>query len=205
MREKWRTFGVSKALLVILVVSLTLGQVVAVKSISTVHTIGPWTLSKPWNPLKIANNTIPIGETMDVSAVLEAGKKYHIFLVGDWVNPDNPKTDYDVIIRSPYDSLSFTEATGLPEQASNDPPGQFYISQQSGTYHFLIHNDPEDSRGAQSAVFMIIEHVDTDKSTPPSYRGDCCRRITRSPSSPLGTSSRPRPVTSQFTSTHPTR
>jgi hypothetical protein len=135
-----------------------------------------WSLSKPWNPLKIANNTIQPGEIMEVSAVLEEGKTYHIFLVGDWVNPANNGTDYDIIVQGPSVSETYTEATGYPEQVSNDGKGQYFVAPKSGIYRFMIENDIGNSarfpsNNALPAVFMVIEHIKTDKRYTSSMRG----------------------------------
>jgi hypothetical protein len=123
-------------------------------------------IDEPWQPLFIGNNTIPVGDTMVVTCYLEGGKNYHIFLVGDYVNEINPQTDYDIFVESPTGArTTHTEATGLPEQVSNDALHQFYYAQESGTYTFRIHNDPEDTKNgmAEPAVFMIIEHKEINK------------------------------------------
>ena len=93
---------------------------------------------------------------------LQAGHKYHIFLVGDWISNSTEATDYDIEVRNPSNVVVSinTESAGLPEQVANDEKHQFFIPSQSGDYRFLIYNDPKDSYGEEAAVFMIIEHLE---------------------------------------------
>ncbi len=45
-----------------------------------------------------ASIPIPLGESWNLIYNLEQGKRYHVFLVGDWVsNNTNPRTDYDIL------------------------------------------------------------------------------------------------------------
>ena len=119
-----------------------------------------------WNPILIGNNTIIPQTSEYLKYTLQAGKTYHIFLVGNWTEPVPSTTDYDVYVTGPSgESYRFTEAKSLPEQVFNDGKGQFFIPKSSGTYTFEIHNDEgnTDGNNATSAVFMAIEHVGTDR------------------------------------------
>lgn len=119
-----------------------------------------------WNPILIGNNTIMPQTSEYLKYTLQAGKTYHIFLVGNWTEPVPSTTDYDVYVTGPNSEVyRFTEAKGLPEQVFNDGKGQFFITKSSGTYTFEIHNDEGNTNGnnAASAVFMVIEHVGTDR------------------------------------------
>ncbi len=108
---------------------------------------------------------------MEILCKLEEGRKYHIYLVGDWIknmteiDQDDPMTDYDIEVFDSQNNLisSHTEAAGLPEQVSNDKDHQYFVPKITDTYRFVIHNDPEDSEGDDQAVFMIIEHLEMNK------------------------------------------
>lgn len=146
-----------------------------------------YVITKPWKPLFIGNGTIPEGDKMVVTCTLQAGKRYHIFLVGDYVNEANPQTDYDIFVYPPSGpQTTHTEATGMPEQVANDAAHQFYVARSSGTYRFEIHNDPEDTKNgmAEPAVFMVIEHIDTDKRLSTSLMG---RLLPSDPQNPAST------------------
>jgi len=125
---------------------------------------------EPFKPQIIDENEIPYKSSgtpasKEYKCYLEAGHKYHIFLVGDWVtNNTKEATDYDVEVRNPNSVLISinTEAAGLPEQVANDEKHQYFVPTQSGDYTFRIINDPEDSAEgkAKAAIFMIIEHME---------------------------------------------
>jgi len=139
------------------------------------------TIEKPFEPVIIENGTIPLNtryrvDPLEILCKLEEGRKYHIFLVGDWIKnmteteseysmTDNPMTDYDIEVFDSQDRLisGHTEAAGLPEQVANDPNHQYFVPPKTDTYRFAIYNDPEDSEGEESAVFMIIEHLEMNK------------------------------------------
>lgn len=113
---------------------------------------------------------------MKVSAVLEEGRIYHIFLVGDWVDPARNGTDYDIILQGPAVFDTFTEATGYPEQVANDGRGQYFVAPASGIYEFSIQNDEGNSAGfppnnALPAAFMVVEHIETDRPYLSQMRG----------------------------------
>ena len=125
---------------------------------------------EPFKPQIIDEGEIPYKSSgtpasKEYKCYLEAGHKYHIFLVGDWVtNNTKEATDYDVEVRNPNSVLISinTEAAGLPEQVANDEKHQYFIPTQSGDYTFRVINDPEDSAEgeAKGAIFMIIEHIE---------------------------------------------
>ncbi len=116
-------------------------------------------------PVFIAEDEIPLGEEMLVFCPLVAGKIYHIYLIGDWLDFENPVTDYDVIVYDPYNvkMLEATESAGLPEQIYTDHFRQFFIPEMSGVHKFVIKNDESDSEKAESAIFMIMEHIELNK------------------------------------------
>jgi len=134
------------------------------------------TIKKPVDPIfiNVDENTnyrekcsigIPIGESWDFKYYLEEGKKYHIFLVGDWIcNETEPTTDYDIMTTYPSTSQTQwnTESAGLPEQVANDENHQYFVPPSTGTYKFTIVNDERDSKGYQSAMFMLLEHIDVN-------------------------------------------
>jgi hypothetical protein len=95
---------------------------------------------------------------------LKAGKRYHIFLVGEWIcNETDPITDYDIDVIKPNGARDkFTESAGLVEHVSNDEYYQYYVPDQSGEYTIRIINDLRDSMGTQPAIFMLIEHIDVN-------------------------------------------
>ncbi|KON31580.1 hypothetical protein AC482_00010 [miscellaneous Crenarchaeota group-15 archaeon DG-45] len=106
---------------------------------------------------------IDIGKKQDIVYTLEKGKRYHIFLVGDWVDFTDPRTDYDIFTYGPDGKETWhTESAGIPEHVANDKPHQLFKADASGSYRFEIVNDKRDSNGSDPAVFMLIEHVETD-------------------------------------------
>ena len=183
---------VSQALRGVLLLSLLLnvGGLLALTEHSTIPSVfgaQSYVIDKPWEPLFIGNGTIPAGDKMVVTCTLQAGKRYHVFLVGDYVNEANPQTDYDIFVYPPSGpQTTHTEATGMPEQVANDAAHQFYVARSSGTYRFEIHNDPEDTKNGmdEPAVFMVIEHIDTDKRLSTSLMG---RLLPSDPQNPAST------------------
>ena len=107
---------------------------------------------------------IDIGDIWELDYFLEAGKRYHVFLVGDWIcNETEPQTDYDINTVYPDGKSQWnTESAGLPEQVANDGKHQFFIAPTTGTYRFKIINDERDSKDTEGAVFMLIEHIDVN-------------------------------------------
>ena len=120
---------------------------------------------KPYEPQFIDEGEILQGSFEEFRCTLEAGHRYHVFLVGDWISNKTEATDYDVEVRDPDGSpVSVnTESAGLPEQVSNDPRQRYFVPAKSGVYTFKVYNDPRDSMGAEAAVFMIIEHIEVNK------------------------------------------
>jgi hypothetical protein len=126
------------------------------------------TVRKPVDPILFndGNSTIKIGvgDEWDIYYILEKGKLYHIFLVGEWVmNESDPITDYDIRVSGPGMSYSWhTESAGLLEQVSNDEGYPYFMPEASGKFEFKIINDERDSESNQSAFFMLIEHIDVN-------------------------------------------
>ena len=118
-------------------------------------------------PVVIEEDQILPGELWTFAYYLEGGHKYHIYLVGEWVNLDDHLTDYDVhVYRARSSVLNFisshTEAAGYPEQISNDDNGWYFTPDQSGSYYLCVRNDPNDSQESESATLMVIEAIDPD-------------------------------------------
>lgn len=116
-------------------------------------------------PVFIEEGEIPLGEELVVYCPLVQWKEYHIYLIGEWLDFENPVTDYDIIVYDPYNEkmLEASDSAGLPEQISTDKRHQFFIPEKSGVHKFVIKNDESDSEKAESAVFMIMEHIELDK------------------------------------------
>ena len=53
----------------------------------------------PVDPYFISEGEIPEGEELDIYYYLEKGQPYHIFMVGDWVEDNESRTDYDIFTR----------------------------------------------------------------------------------------------------------
>ncbi|HEX9915320.1 MAG TPA: hypothetical protein VGB32_10410 [Candidatus Bathyarchaeia archaeon] len=121
-----------------------------------------------YEPRIIAANEIPLDQnrprSLDLTYWLEAGNRYHIFLVGDWVSNETDATDYDIWVYNNNGILSrHTESAGLPEQVGNDAKNQYFNPPQTGDYTFRIINDPKDSGGADPAVFMVMQHMEINR------------------------------------------
>ena len=134
---------------------------------------------KPVDPVFIndGSDTIEFGPPQEWDSwVLEydltRDRKYHIFLVGDFViNDTDPVTDYDIYTYLPNARVpeerytTHTESAGLPEQVANDAAHQYFVPPQSGKYTFEIKydvRDSEDDSEPLSAIFMLIEHIDVN-------------------------------------------
>jgi hypothetical protein len=133
------------------------------------------TILKPVNPILInvdgddsyiekESIGIPLGDIGSWTFLydLEEGKRYHIYLIGDWIsNATEPETDYDILITYP-DGTSWwnTESAGIPEQITNDENHQFFVPPSTGIYRFKILNDERDSTNTEAAIFMLLEHID---------------------------------------------
>ena len=127
------------------------------------------TVNKPVDPVFINTGndsiSIPVGESWDFIYNLKSGHRYHIFLVGDWIhNASSPMTDYDVYTYKPSGApfSSHTESAGLPEQVSTDENHHYFVPEQTGEYTFRIVNDERDSENAETAILMVIEHIDVN-------------------------------------------
>jgi len=127
------------------------------------------TVNKPVDPVFINTGSdsisIPIGESWDFIYNLKSGHRYHIFLVGDWIhNASSPMTDYDIYTYKPSGApfSSHTESAGLPEQVSTDDNHHYFVPEQSGEYTFRIVNDERDSENDETAILMVLEHIDVN-------------------------------------------
>jgi len=108
---------------------------------------------------------IPLGESWDLIYNLEAGLRYHVFLVGDWIcNDTTPQTDYDILTIYPDGKERWnTESAGIPEQVAFDEYHHYFVPPKTGNYNFRIINDVRDSTDTEGATFMVIEHIDLNK------------------------------------------
>ena len=121
-----------------------------------------------YEPRIILENEIPLDQnrprSIDLTYFLEAGNKYHIFLVGGWVSNETDATDYDIWVYNKNGIMSrHTESAGLPEQVGNDARNQYFLPPETGDYTFKIINDPKDSGGAHPAVFMVMQHLEMNR------------------------------------------
>lgn len=133
---------------------------------------------KPVDPVFINGYGSPIhieiGEEWGLFYPLEADKRYHIVLVGDWINNgSDPLADYDIAVYDPYSRWMsiHTESAGLPEQVANDFRHWYFIPEVTGEYEFRIINDPRDSKNETGAIFMVIEHIDINEKYSRSLEG----------------------------------
>lgn len=118
-------------------------------------------------PVVIAEDQIEPGETWTYIYSLQGGHKYHIYLVGEWVNLEDHLTDYDVYVyRVRKATLNFisshTESAGYPEQISNDDKGWYFTPEEDATYYICVRNDPNDSQESEAATLMVIEVIEPD-------------------------------------------
>ncbi|MEM2099273.1 MAG: hypothetical protein QXU99_05985 [Candidatus Bathyarchaeia archaeon] len=129
--------------------------------------MGNWTyVEKPMYPVYFSNSQIGIGSNWSIVCPLEAGHSYHVYCYGAWVNTGTaPKTDYDIYVYNPEGKLEsmHTEAAGLPEHLGTTVDDPFFEPAKSGNYTFVIVNDARESKGAQQATFMVIEHIECNK------------------------------------------
>ena len=125
---------------------------------------GNWTFTrKPVGPMKINASQIQIGANWTYVYTLTANRTYHVYCYGDWIEDGvAPETDYDVYVYNPFGELEgyHTEAAGLPEHLGTSVEEPFFTPRYSGNYSFVIRNDPRESRGAEPATFLAIEHVE---------------------------------------------
>ncbi len=154
---------------------------VIINQLMSLGIVGAYDFIKPYDPQEIEEGDIPYrayGNSVpkEYSCYLEAGHKYHIFLVGDWItNNTEGATDYDIEVRNPSNVVVSinTESAGLPEQVANDAKHQYFVPTQTGDYRFIIYNDPKDSaqNEADAAVFMIIEHLEMNTRYSKTLKG----------------------------------
>jgi len=154
----------TKKSMIVLLFLIIIGQITFTQQVSAYVQV------EPFEPQHIDEGDIPnLGpyrspDPLEFRCYLEAGHKYHIFLVGDWISNSSDATDYDIEVRNPSNVVVSinTESAGLPEQVANDAKHQFFVPTQTGDYKFLIYNDPEDSPiGSEDAAdFLIIEHIE---------------------------------------------
>jgi len=124
---------------------------------------------KPVDPIffneKGGTISVDLGEEWSFFYPLEAGKRYHVFLVGEWVkNTTDPVTDYDVRTYDPNGKWlsDHTESAGIPEQVANDEHHQYFVPERTGKYKFKVINDLRDSKNDEPAILMVIEHIDVN-------------------------------------------
>jgi hypothetical protein len=114
----------------------------------------------------IDEDFIPVGDAHTYSYRLEKDHVYHVYLSGEWADPEDHATDYDLYVYE-YDAYSssllstHTEAAGLIEQVGNDPSGRFFTPDASGLYYITIRNDFLESFAANPATLIVIESIQT--------------------------------------------
>jgi hypothetical protein len=115
----------------------------------------------------IDDGLISVGETHTYSYRLEKDHTYHVYLSGEWADPEVHDTDYDLYVYE-YDAYSstllstHTEAAGLLEQVGNDPEGRFFTPDDSGLYYIAVRNDVIESYASEPGTLMVIERIETD-------------------------------------------
>ena len=125
-------------------------------------------VNKPVPSVHIEQDEIPIGGATTFIYNLEKNHRYHVYLTGDWADPENPETDYDIYVYRIDGSKviftsSHTESSGLPEQVGNDAQGQYFTATHSGLYYFTVRNDAIESAGAKPGTLMILENLDDNR------------------------------------------
>ena len=128
---------------------------------------GNWTsVEKPLYPVFFNDSQIAIGGSWTVVEPLVAGRSYHVYLFGSWVNNGSrPKTDYSIYVYNPEGVMEseHTEAAGLPEHLGNTVNDTFFVPSFTGNYTFVISNSAGTSNGTQQATFMAIEDIATNQ------------------------------------------
>ena len=125
-------------------------------------------IREPVPAVIIGEGFIPVGEAHTYSYRLEEGHVYHVYLSGEWADPEDHSTDYDLYLYE-YDAYSssllstHTEAAGLIEQVGNDPQGRFFTPDASGLYYITVRNDFLESFAAEPGTLMVIESIQTDE------------------------------------------
>ena len=123
---------------------------------------------EPVPAVVIEEGSIPVGDAHTYSYRLEKGHTYHVYLSGEWADPEDHATDYDLYVYE-YDAYSYTllsthtEAAGLLEQVGNDPWGRFFTPDSSGLYYITVRNDVLESFAAEPGTLMVLESIPTDE------------------------------------------
>jgi hypothetical protein len=158
-----RLLKYSLVLLTAIVVTQTL-----LMGIQTAHCFYKYVIYEPQYipegaiPLSLQNGGSP--RYLDFTYRLEAGTRYHVSLVGDWITNSSMATDYDIWVYNKNGLMSrHTESAGRPEQVGNDAKNQYFLPPETGDYTFRIINDPEDSYDDKSAVLMVIQHIEMNR------------------------------------------
>jgi len=129
-----------------------------------VHTYSDRTfMEKPMFPVLINESQVLIGQNWSIVCPLRANHSYHVYFYGEWVNNGSePKTDYDIYVYDPYNTLesNHTASAGLPEHLGSTVDESFFVPKFSGNYTFIVVNDAGESMGAQKATFMLIEDLE---------------------------------------------
>ncbi|MFB0543762.1 MAG: hypothetical protein ACETVR_03175 [Candidatus Bathyarchaeia archaeon] len=131
------------------------------------YSVGNYTYKdKPVLPQEIKKDDIQIGYNWTYIYPLVAGRTYHVYCYGDWIqlNETDPQTDYDIYVFDPDQELVsyHTEAAGLPEHLGTTVDEPYFVPAKTGNYSFQIKNDPRESNGSEAATLMVIEHIDTN-------------------------------------------
>ena len=136
---------------------------------SPIPTSGNMTLvGKPVCPVVIGEGQISVGATWTYIYNLKADHTYHIYLLGDWADPVEHSTDYDIFVYEVSGTTvklvsSHTESAGLPEQVGNDGYGRYFTPSRTGTYYLCVENDPSESSSAEAGTLMAIEQIDLNR------------------------------------------
>jgi len=133
-------------------------------------------IGKPVYPVMIDEGQISIGSTETFIYLLQVDHKYHIYLLGDWVDPVEHSTDYDIFVYEASDAQprfisSHTEAAGLPEQVGSDVHGRYFEPERTGNYYFCVRNDDSESSDAKAGTLMVIEHIEPNRWYSRHIRG----------------------------------
>ena len=123
---------------------------------------------EPVPAIPIDEGLIPVGEAHTFAYWLERDHVYHIYLAGEWADPEVHATDYDVFAYRLAGSevtliSSHTESAGLLEQVANDEEGRFFTPSASGLYYVTIRNDALESSAAEEGTLMVLEHIEPNE------------------------------------------
>jgi hypothetical protein len=125
-------------------------------------------MDTPVNPVRIEGGQIAVGNLWTYIYHLKNNHRYHVYLLGDWANLAEHRTDYDIYVfkvssgKAKFLS-SHTESAGLPEQVGNDGFGRYFTPSQTGTYYFTVENDPTESSSAEAGTLMVIENIELNR------------------------------------------